>query len=53
MSTDPSRESDSYMTGILLPGTGKVFLTLNGGALTTASAVGNRTGMISEENLIF
>ena len=44
---------DSYMTGMPLTGTGKGFLSLDGGALTADGAVGLSAGMTSEENLIF
>jgi hypothetical protein len=47
------RESDGYMTGMLLTGIGKGFLSLDGGALTTGGDVGFSAGMTSEENLIF
>jgi len=46
-------ESDSYMTGTLLTGIGKGFLSFDGGALTTGGAVGFSVGITSAENLIF
>jgi hypothetical protein len=47
------RESDAYMTGMLLTGIGKGFLSLDGGALTTVGVAGFSAGMTSEENRIF